>query len=363
MPLLPPDQYKPQQPPPYSNKTSSVDDLNSGDSAANRQSGIGALGMGLLNMNDDDDDDDDGAHRMPQLQPPASTPTLASKHMALAAATSAANSPRSPPPQYIAAPRPGYAAPIAALNLARPEPAAFPTDRKQSPPAFSVGANPFEPKDPFDNVLPSPRTSYHPMPSPSPTRTEPHPLRPPMTPITPVFARPSQPGITFSNTAVPRPRKPIMRGDTEGTLLPSRGEKGDDFWRRFSMVVKVEKGQKESTWLRKTQDGSTRLSRWVWLIGIFLLVCIGAAIAIGYTVSHNAPSYQQPKAFGGSANESAVPSSSQPATTPASGTSAISPLVQPTYTVARRASEPSGLPAAQDLANVVHDHKRRTHMH
>ena len=214
----------------------------------NRQSGVGALGMGLLNM-DDDDDDDDGVHnvrRMPQSPARANT---TSKHTALAAATSAANSPRSPPPQYIAAPRPGYVAPIAALNLARPEAAAFPNVPKSLPPALRVGANPdatpFEPKDPFGNPLPSPHSPYHPMPSPSPSITKPHPLQPPMTPITPVFARPSQPGISFSNTAVPRPPKPIMRGDTEGTLLPSRGEKGDDFWRRFSMVVKVEKGQKE----------------------------------------------------------------------------------------------------------------------
>jgi hypothetical protein len=31
-----------------------------------------------------------------------------------------------------------------------------------------------------------------------------------------------------------------MRGGTEDVLLPQRGEKGDDFWRRFSMVAKIE---------------------------------------------------------------------------------------------------------------------------
>ena len=135
-----------------------------------------------------------------------------------------------------------------------------------------------------------------------------------------------------------------------------------------------------STWLRKTRDGSTRLSRWVWVIGIFLLVvrirsfsllrasyhfpqCIGAAIGIGYHVSHDAPSHQQPKVFGGSADESAVPSLSQPTPTAAGGPSATSLHVQPTFTVARRALEPSGLPASQNLANAMHNHKKRMHMH
>ena len=31
-----------------------------------------------------------------------------------------------------------------------------------------------------------------------------------------------------------------MRGEKEETLLPKRGENGDQFWRRFSMVAKVE---------------------------------------------------------------------------------------------------------------------------
>jgi hypothetical protein len=60
-------------------------------------------------------------------------------------------------------------------------------------------------------------------------------LNAPITPITPVFARPakpSAPNIKFANS------KTIIRGDAEETLLPKRGEKGDDFWRRFSMVAK-----------------------------------------------------------------------------------------------------------------------------
>lgn len=32
-----------------------------------------------------------------------------------------------------------------------------------------------------------------------------------------------------------------MRGNSEDNLIPKRGEHGDHFWRRFSMVAKTEK--------------------------------------------------------------------------------------------------------------------------
>jgi len=91
------------------------------------------------------------------------------------------------------------------------------------------------------------RGAYTSSPTPSsPAPSTPHPLHPPVTPITPAFIRPSKspvPGtvvnVSFAE-GVATPRKPIIRGNSEETLLPSRGEKGDDFWRRFSMVVKEE---------------------------------------------------------------------------------------------------------------------------
>ncbi|KAG6899789.1 hypothetical protein C0993_006913 [Termitomyces sp. T159_Od127] len=190
----------------------------SDDHAGNRQSGVNALGLGLMNMADDDDDGD-------------APPPPPSKHAALAAAIAAPSKRPSPPPQHIVAPRPGYAAPIAALNLARPEPAA---SKGPSPVNFKIGS----PPNPFAD--PHPVSTSPPMVS-----NEPHPLQPPVTPITPVFARP-KPNVTFSETAIPRPPKPIVRGNTEDTLLPSRGEKGDDFWRRFSMVVKEENSKSPS---------------------------------------------------------------------------------------------------------------------
>ena len=165
----------------------------------------------------------------------------------------------------LAAPQPGYAAPVAALNLSRPSPAATPDGRMPASPEMSE----------FGGGMPS----------------TPHPLQPPMVPIAPVFARPS----TATSRDVKFAATPIMRSETEDTVLPRRGQKGDDFWRRFSMVVKEDmatpSGQKQrygfplgdafldahtsallSIWLRKTQSGTTRMSRWVWIVGITLLI-------------------------------------------------------------------------------------------
>jgi hypothetical protein len=239
--------------------------------ASNRNSEIGALGMGLLNMGDDSDSDDDDEDIRPKpTSPPGITPV--SKNAALAAATgvSAPSSPtrpnppqarpppqseqrppqseqRSPqamhapnqgPPQSrgfaphpnqqpphpqqqqqqmmrgpmppnqqqprpggpphpqqqmpnqrpshgpIAAPRPGYAAPIAALNLARPEAAAVPGGRQGGMPQPSRIQNPFE--LPFAGPDAALARHHHPF-----IRRHPILCRPPVTPITPAFIRPS----------------------------------------------------------------------------------------------------------------------------------------------------------------------------
>lgn len=243
--------------------------------------------MGLLNMEDSDSEDED------EIQPKPNSPPglVTSKHAALAATLSptranfppvpvpvpvqqqrpqqlpASQTPSSQPsvtvqvpskppslpsapnhhvPQPIAAPRPGYPAPIAALNLARAEPSATPAGRIPDPnsPLPHIN-NPFEPSHP------QPRSQY-PMPV-SPSPSTPHPLHPSVTPITPAFIRPSKSPALHNGSPVnvkftegeAIPRKPIMRGNSEETLLPGRGEKGDDFWRRFSMVAKEGSERKE----------------------------------------------------------------------------------------------------------------------
>jgi hypothetical protein len=123
-------------------------------------------------------------------------------------------------PIPLVAPRPGYAHNVSALTLNHLSPVATPVGRL--------------PGDMFDRGSPAitvPQT--------------PHPLQPPATPIAPVFARPVKTSaVKFA------PEQSIMRGEKEETLLPKRGERGDQFWRRFSMVAKVENNKPRLVTLR-----------------------------------------------------------------------------------------------------------------
>ena len=359
--------------------------------------------MGLLNMDDSDSEDDSDDVQHKPKNPPGLINSSSSKHAALAAATapptpirqnfapvhpqqpqkppSPSSNPqpkppvvsqvpqvRSPPPsslqsgphhvpQPIAAPRPGYAAPIATLNLARPDPSATPVGRMPNP-AQPLVNNPFEP--PYH-----PRSQY-PMPA-SPAPSSPHPLHPSVTPITPAFIRPSKSPVSRDGSALnvkfsegkAIPRKPIIRGNSEETLLPGRGEKGDDFWRRFSMVAKEGNGksQKErwvfslpqsfartksssSSWLHKMHDGSNRHSRAVFVAAIVLLLLIAGGVALGLFMRRNAPAHQQPTALGGSDDSLATPTASVATPTAAPGpglpSQSTSLHVSPTFTLNNR---------------------------
>ncbi|KAI0916774.1 hypothetical protein AcW1_007862 [Taiwanofungus camphoratus] len=243
----------------------------------------------------------------------------------------------------LAAPKPGYAAPVAALNLSRPSPVASPDGRQPASPEMS------------QVTYPKPLTLVTQQSSPritSPISTggipsTPHPLQPPMTPITPAFIRPS-------NSPAPRDIKfahtePILRGEKEDLLLPKRGPQGEDFWRRFSMVAKEDNGkpyaQKQSAWLRKTTNGTSRMSRSVLIGGLLLLLVIIAAIVFGVWEAKKNTTPSTPTAIGGSANELNLGTSSSGAPH-ASGSASLH--VSPTNTVARRdiLSDivPTGLP-------------------
>lgn len=340
-----------QAPPPDPNNRSSAYnhyDNYVGDEK-HRQSGIDALGMGFMNGSMDDDDGDDDDKRL--INPFSKEKEAeANKHSMLAAATGVHRQQTpSPPPQYIASPRPGYAAPIDALNnLSKPQPAAAPTGRQ--PPLTNLQLNTAT-RNPFQTSFEAQREM------PMPVPQTPHPLQPPMTPITPVFARPRK-DIQFEED-----EKEIMRGQKEGTTIPSRGERGDDFWRRFSMVVKEENKKpaksKTSMWLKKTQSGTNRMSRLVFCIGIFLVIVAAGAIGLGWWAAHNDNSHNQPTAIGGSAKEAGSPVSSS---VTAGGTASVqtSLHVSPTNTVARRE-----IPEAQEtpIPNVfernLHYHKGR----
>lgn len=139
----------------------------------------------------------------------------------------------------LAAPRPGYAAPIANLNVSNLSPSTSPPGHSKEPPQMGQVPQALRITRPQANTdlprIPPPiyQTAIH---RPSVPST-PHPLQPPITPITPVFVRPSKspapPDVKFSEA--------IIRGNSEDNLLPKRGERGDDFWRRFSMIAREEK--------------------------------------------------------------------------------------------------------------------------
>lgn len=127
-------------------------------------------------------------------------------------------------PVPLAAPKPGYVAPINALNMSQL------SDNARSPPGYDIGWH-------GAAHVPPAVTRQRPPVSPISVPSTPHPLPPTMTPILPVFARPSNP---TEPSDVKRGPEPIIRGNSEEKLLPRRGEKGDDFWRRFSMVAREE---------------------------------------------------------------------------------------------------------------------------
>lgn len=185
-------------------------------------------------------------------------------------------------PVPLAAPKPGYVAPIAVLNMTQL------SDNARSP---GIDSGQYG----TAHVPPAVTRSRPPI-APISVPSTPHPLPPTMTPILPVFARPSQSSEPDDIKWGP---KSIMRGNSEEKLLPRRGESGDDFWRRFSMVAREEsrkpKSQKQrwvypslfvavtyhvkiavtsSAWLRKTQSGANRMSIWLWILGLIVFsVC------------------------------------------------------------------------------------------
>ncbi|KAJ2924617.1 hypothetical protein H1R20_g12488, partial [Candolleomyces eurysporus] len=191
-------------------------------------------------------------------------------------------------------------------------------------------------------------------------------MAPPVAPILPVFAvgpkstlspipgpdgrkREGEGGIRWDDLPTPIPRKPIMRSNTEDALLPRRGEKGDDFWRRFSMIAKVDmaeksKGGKGSSWLRRTENGKNRLSRWVWVIGMILLCAIGGAIGLGIYFTRDSPDHQQPTALAGSVGNQTTEGAPSSILSFGGGrgggggtpSTATRPRVSPTYTLDER---------------------------
>ncbi|KAG8986313.1 hypothetical protein FRB90_004077 [Tulasnella sp. 427] len=141
------------------------------------------------------------------------------------------------------------------------------------------------------------------------------------TPIQPVFIQPIKPAFIkadgdnekSSSVLSHESAMPILRGDKEDSLplrsgrrIPRVGEKmgkdGDQFWRRFSMVVKAEKTtpatKKKSEWLEKHQRGTRVHRRWAMCFGVFLLAGIIGAAVTGWWFTRNNPDHQVPETLG-----------------------------------------------------------------
>ncbi|KAJ3479355.1 hypothetical protein NLJ89_g12332 [Agrocybe chaxingu] len=123
---------------------------------------------------------------------------------------------------------------------------------------------------------------------------------------------------------------------------------------------------KESSWLQKTRSGAAQHSRWVWVVGLFLILCIAGGIGFGVYASRNSPDHQKPTAIGGSADNAATFATA--ATAAAVGTAAKSSTrlhVSPTNTVERREAgpEPTGYTTPRLMyrheVNISRSHSKR----
>ena len=212
----------------------------------NRSSGAGGIGMGFMNGNLDDSDDDERP-----MKHPVKGNAVAEKNKALfdAATGGQQQSPITKPAPAVHLPPRPHQPPMHPQQLMIAQPQPHPASGQRSaapvlrvelpPPAMPI---PRAPLPAFVQQPPSPAGGLNP-----------HPLNAPSTPITPVFARPSfqeKRDVKFTDAA-------ILRGNSEETLLARGTQKGEDFWRRFSVVAKeAPKQQKRCAGLKIATFGS-----------------------------------------------------------------------------------------------------------
>lgn len=240
------------------------------------------IGRGLMNVESDSEDSDfDEAHPK-HKQAPSAAGQPSDKHRALYAAATGSPPPSYQPniivsPQDQSQPRAQHPADLKDMDQLQPTahvrtsneksarpievsapPGPFaPSELKALPVALQSSVRPLAAPSPAHSRPPQVAFMQGPPPGispintnnlgnpfytgeipggPSPSTRTPQPLPPPPTPITPVFARPRA-----ESNVVKFEEKGILRGNSEETLLPRGvGGKGDDFWRRFSMVAREE---------------------------------------------------------------------------------------------------------------------------
>ncbi len=181
--------------------------------------------MGFMNGSLEDSDEDE-----PFMKQPVKGNVVAEKNKALFNAATGSRQISKPAPALHSPLRPLQPPmPLQQREIAQPQPRPAPGRRPAAPvlrvelptPAMPI------PRAPIPAFIQPPA-------SPAASSMIPHPLNAPSTPIAPVFARPSfqeKRDVKFKDDA-------ILRGNSEETLLARGTQKGEDFWRRFSMVAK-----------------------------------------------------------------------------------------------------------------------------
>ena len=178
-----------------------------------------------MNGSLEDSDEDE-----PYIKQPVKGSVVAEKNKALFNAATGTRQISKPTPAVHSPLRPLQpATPLQQRVIAQPQPHPAPGQRPAAPVLRVELPTP---------AMPIPRAPIpafiQPPPSPAAGSMIPHPLNAPSTPIAPVFARPSfqeKRDVKFKEDA-------ILRGNSEETLLARGTQKGEDFWRRFSMVAK-----------------------------------------------------------------------------------------------------------------------------
>jgi hypothetical protein len=102
------------------------------------------------------------------------------------------------------------------------------------------------------------------------------------------------------------------------------------------------------------------MSRWVWCISIFLLLCIGGAIGVGWYFTHNKTA-DLPLAIGGSANESQL-STLRPTATAAGAGNTSRTLIAPTAVATKRSEPEYGNITKRDNGSIAPP-TRRANLH
>lgn len=130
----------------------------------------------------------------------------------------------------------------------------------------------------------------------------------------------------------------------------------------------------DSNWLVKTEGGVSKLSRWVWVIALMLILvslsgfdlglrshdmqCIAGTSALGWYASRNKTGNAPPKAVGGKDNQPAGPESTDSHFAGGIATSSIQ-HVSPTLTLKdKREPLPSAMPGGILDFHAYRDHGR-----